>query len=131
MLVSNFFQRKLRKGNEKRPSSKQEKVEVRSHKMQIEKLSSFCWAKWREQLSVVFFTASLLSLLDGKIFGFQPQICGLFHTCVSVQMQSTSHCRLFHDNRFDREWILHSGNIFSTLLKIQNPHEIKWQWFNC
>ncbi len=48
-------QRKLRKGDEKCPSSKHEKVEVRSHKMQIERLSSFCWEKWCELLSTVFF----------------------------------------------------------------------------
>ncbi len=38
-LCSSFLPTKVKEKNEKRPSSKQEKVEVRSHKMQIERLN--------------------------------------------------------------------------------------------
>jgi hypothetical protein len=59
-LRSPFLPTELKERKRKTPLVKQEKVEVGSHKMQIERLSSFCWTKWREQLSEGFFFDSFL-----------------------------------------------------------------------
>jgi hypothetical protein len=82
-LRSPFLPTELKERKRKTPLVKQEKVEVGSHKMQIERLSSFCWTKWREQLSEGFFFRLLpYYLYSIKKYWVFNQKFGVFFTTV-------------------------------------------------